>query len=134
MIYQVFCYDNLCTFLDDTINANAKIEAENLLKENQELALSSQSTRFSICATFVENNNTTWREIKDTDPEDTICQVFDTFTGTYTQVNSKTEAYALNEIRKQEYLKSIFLDKVYELDVIPVPEQPTITGVDTLPT
>lgn len=119
MIYQVNGFNVEPTYFDDVTNANAKADAEALLAQKQKDVLEYEAVRFSICATFVEGNNTTWRQIKDTDPEDTICQVFDTFTGTYTQVNSKAEAYALNEQRKQAFLVSVKLDKVYEVEVIP---------------
>lgn len=133
VIYQVYGYNVDPTYFDEVNNSNAKADAEALLTQKQKDVLEYEAVRFSICATFVEGNNTTWREIKDTDPEDTICQVFDTFTGTYKQVNSKTEAYALNKIMQNNFLASIKLDKVYELETMPVPEQPTIIGVDSLP-
>ena len=117
MIYQVYGFNVEPTYFDDATNANAKTDAETLLAQKQKDVLAYEAIRFSICATFVDGNNTTWREIKDTDPEDTICQVFDTFTGSYTQVSNKTEAYALNEQKKQNFLLSVGLDKVYEADI-----------------
>ena len=117
MIYQVYGFNVEPTYFDDATNANAKTDAEILLAQKQKDVLAYEAIRFSICATFVDGNNTTWREIKDTDPEDTICQVFDTFTGSYTQVSNKTEAYALNEQKKQNFLLSVGLDKVYEADI-----------------
>ena len=120
VIYQVFRYNTeLPTYFDEATNINAKADAEALLAQRQKETLESEACRFSICAVFTVRNRTTWRELRDTDPEDTICQVFDTFTGTYTQVNSKTEAYALNRIKQANFLASTMLDKVYEVDVIP---------------
>lgn len=120
MIYKVSGHLDSPVYFDETVNPNAKAEAEAIFKQKQQEVLNSEASRFSICATFVNGNDTTWREVLDTDPEETICQVFDTFTGTYTQVNSKTEAFALNEQKKQEFLVSIGLDKVYEVSEIPV--------------
>lgn len=132
MIYQVYGYNVEPIYFDDISNPNAKTEAEELLAQKQKEVLTAEAVRFSICATFVNGNDTTWREIQEFDPEDTICQVFDTFTGTYTQVNSKTEAYALNKIKQANFLASIKLDKVYELEAMP-DAQPTIEGVAQLP-
>lgn len=121
MIYKVNGFNVAPTYFDETTNPNAKSEAEALLAKKQIDVLAYESVRFSICATFVNGNDTTWREVQESDPEDTICQVFDTFTGTYTQVANKTEAFALNEQKKQEFLVSIELDKIYELTEIPKP-------------
>lgn len=118
-IYKVNGVGIETTYFDDTNNPNAKSEAEALLNESQTNVLVQEAARFSICATFVDGDNTTWREINDEDPENTICQVFDTFTGTYTQVITKTEAYALNEQKKQAFLISVGLDKIEELNEMP---------------
>jgi hypothetical protein len=120
MIYEVKGYNAEPTYFDEADNPNAKIDAEALLSQKQQDVLAYEAVRFSICATFVNGNDTTWREIQESDPEDTICQVFDHTVGTYTQVSNKTEAYALNEQRKQEFLLSLGLDKVNELTAIPV--------------
>lgn len=119
MIYKVFGYNTEPTYFDEQVNPNAKAEAEVLLAQKQSEVLTIEEARFSICATFVEGSNTTWRVIADTDPEDTICQVFDTFTGRYTECANKTEANALNEKKKEAFLKSNFLDKVYEVEIMP---------------
>lgn len=135
MIYQVNGYNADATYFDDAINSNAKAQAEALLAQKQIDVLSYEAVRFSICATFVNGNDTTWREVQESDPEDTVCQVFDTFTGTYTQCANKTEAYALNEQKKQDFLASVQLDKVYELEQIPntpsIP-QPISQGTQSL--
>lgn len=120
MIYQVNGYNVEPTYFDEATNVNAKADAEALLAQKQKDVLAYESVRFSICATFVNGNDTTWREIQESDPEDTICQVFDTFTGTYTQCPNKTEAYALNAQKQKEFLIYAGLDKVYEIDSIPV--------------
>jgi hypothetical protein len=119
MIYKVFGYNTAPTYFDEATNVNAKAEAEALLVQMQIKALSLEAIRFSICATFVDGNNTIWREVLDSDPEDTVCQVFDTFTGRYTECANKTEANALNERKKQEFLVNVELNKVYEVEVIP---------------
>ena len=118
MIYKVNGYNTEPTYFDEANDVDAKAAAEALLAQTQQDVLSIESIRFSICATFVNGNDTTWREVLESDPEDTICQVFDTFTGSYTQVNSKTEANELNEQKKQEFLASCRLDKVYEVTEI----------------
>jgi hypothetical protein len=119
MIYKVFGYNTQPTYFDEAVNINAKAEAEALLVQRQEEVLLNEALRFSICAIFVDGNNTTWREVLDSDPEDTVCQVFDTFAGGYTECANKTEAFALNEQKKQAFLTEIKLDKVYEVEVIP---------------
>ena len=133
MIYQVNGFNVEPTYFDEATHANAKSEAEALLAQKQADVLAYEAVRFSVCATFVNGNDTTWREVQESDPEDTICQVFDTFTGTYTQVNCKTEANALNEQKKQAFLASIGLDSVKELSELPKPpEQPISNGTQTL--
>ena len=120
-------------YFDESINQNAKEEAEYLLLQTQKQVLEQEKSRFSICATFVNGNDTTWREVQESDPEDTICQVFDNFTGTYTQVANKTEAFALNEQKKQEFLVEAGLNKVIELNEMPQPlGQPVSQGTQTL--
>lgn len=109
------------------------VDAQAALDVIKTAQLEAEKVRFSICATFVNGNDTTWREIQDSDPEDTICQVFDTFTGTYTQVNSKTEANQLNEQKKQAYLDSVGLGSLVELSEVPAPlPQPKSSGTQTL--
>lgn len=133
MIYKVNGYNVEPTYFDETTNPNAKVEAEALLAQKQQDVLAYEAVRFSICATFVDGTNTTWREIQESDPEDTICQVFDTFTGQYTQTQNKTDAHALNNQKKQEFLASIGLDKVFELAEMPkLQEQPTSQGTQNL--
>lgn len=123
MIYQVNGYNVEPTYFDETTNPNAKTDAEALLAQKQQDVLAYEAVRFSICATFVDGNNTTWREVQESDPEDIICQVFDTFTGQYTQVQNKADAHALNNEKKQAFLASIGLDKVIELAEMPQPIQ-----------
>jgi hypothetical protein len=133
MIYIVNGYNVEPTYFDETTNPNAKADAEALLAQKQQDVLAYEAVRFSICATFVDGNDTTWREIQDSDPEDTVCQVFDTFTGQYTQVASKTESYALNEQIKQQFLASAKLDKLEELAKMPAPiTQPISEGTQNL--
>jgi hypothetical protein len=119
MIYKVNGYNTEPAYFDEATNINAKAEAEALLAQRQKETLLVEAARFSICATFVDGNNTTWREVLDSDPEDTICQVFDTFAGGYTECANKTEAYSLNKKKEEAFLKAIFLDKVYEVETLP---------------
>jgi hypothetical protein len=132
MIYKVNTVYDLPQHFDVMTNPNAKADAEELLAQVRSEVLKKEAIRFSICATFVNGNDATWREVQDSDPEDTVCQVFDSLTGTYTKVATKTEAYALNEQRKQEFLTSCGLDTVTELEEMPTPVQPTTQGTQTL--
>lgn len=104
-----------------TLVVGTKTDAQAFLAQKQVDVLESEAVRFSICVTFVNGNDTTWREVQDSDPEDTICQVFDTYTGTYTECSNKTQAYALNEQKKQEFLASVYLDTVQETNELPKP-------------
>ena len=146
MIYKVNGYNTQTKyFVDQTTfeqNPNytlgilvvgTQTDAETLLAQIQTDVLSYEAVRFSVCATFVNDNNTTWREVLESDPEETICQVFDTFTGQYTECANKTEAYALNEQKKQNFLASCGLDAVVELETLPEePTQPISKGTQTL--
>lgn len=128
MIYQVNAFNDAPTYFDSASNSNAKSEAEVLLTQRREQVLIQESVRFSICAMFVDGANTTWRELNEEDPEDTVCQVFDHLLGEYEEAPNKTAAYQLNEQRKQEFLASIKLDKVYEHETMPS-NQPISSGL-----
>lgn len=135
MIYQVNGYNTQPTYFDETTNPNAKAEADALLAQKQSDVLAYEAVRFSVCATFVNGNDTTWREVQESDPEETVCQVFDTFTGTYTQCVNKTEAFALNAQKQYDFLLSLGLDKVYELEQMPSPQtiqQPISEGTQSV--
>ena len=146
MIYQVNGYNNKPTFYVDqathdanpnfsggTLVVGTQADAQNVLSELQQKVLAYEAVRFSICATFVNGNDTTWREIQESDPEDTICQVFDTFTGQYTQCSNKTEAFALNKQKQQNFLASIGLDSIVELNEMPIElAQPISKGTQNL--
>lgn len=133
MIYKVSGYNTDATYFDEATNPNAKAEAEALLAQKQTDVLAYEAVRFSVCATFVNGNDTTWREVQEADPEDTICQVFDTFTGTYTQCANKTEAFALNAQKQQDFLASVQLDKIEELTEMPAEiAQPVSKGTQTI--
>lgn len=146
MIYKVNCFgSNETYFVSQEIfdaNLNYKfgklivgnqVDAQELLLKNQVNALEQEKQRFSICATFVDGNNTTWRNLLDSDPEETVCQVFDSITGKYIECANKTEAYALNESKKQEFLVFAGLNSVIELDKLPnTLAQPVSEGTQTL--
>lgn len=121
MIYQVNIGEHSPVYIDEATNANAKADAEALLAQKRVEIMQREAVRFSICATFINGNDATWREIQDNDPEDTICQVFNHLDGTYTQVSTKTQAFELNESRKQDFLNSLGMDSVKELTEIPKP-------------
>lgn len=132
MIYQINKFYDKPEYFDEATNPNAKAEAEALLVQVRAEVLEKEAGRFSICATFVNGNNTTWRQVQESDPEDTVCQVFDSMTGQYTQAATKTEAYALNEQKKQEFLVSCGLDAVIELEEMPTQIQPVTVGTQDL--
>ena len=119
MIYQVNKFYTEPEYFDEASNTNAKADAEALLTKVRAEVLEKEAIRFSICATFVSGNETTLREIQESDPEDSESQVFDTLSGSYTQVATKTEAYTLNEQKKQNFLTSCGLDVVVELEEMP---------------
>lgn len=121
MIFQVNTFYNIPEFFDDATNPNARAEAEALLAQVRAEVLARETERFSICASFVDGENSVWRALLEDDPEDTTCHVFDTLTGAYTQVATKTEAYAINEQKKQNFLNSCGLDAVVELEEMPQP-------------
>lgn len=142
MMYRVNDFENEATYFvqdqatADELNSNpfisnkcfvgGKQDAEALLAQNQQRALQQEADRFSISASFINGDKVDWRVLEASDPEDTVCQVFDTFAGQYIQCANKTEAYALNEAKKQQFLANIGLDKVIELDVAPAKAKATI--------
>jgi PPE-repeat protein len=153
MIYQLNGYNVPATYyvadqatLDaaNAVNPNLKYvigtqaDAQTALTQKQADVLAYEAVRFSVCATFVDGNNSTWREVQSTDPEDTVCQVFNTYTGQYTQYPNKTEANATNSAIQLQFLTESGLDKLVELaDVTALPKplpatQPKSTGTQTV--
>ena len=118
MIYVVYGYNSEPVYFDSN-EVNSKESAEALLAQRQAKALQAEELSFSICTIFTDGENQTWKKTSDSDPEDMMYQVFDVYTGTYTQVHGKTAAFALNEQKKQNLLAAIKLDKVYELEQMP---------------
>jgi hypothetical protein len=85
--------------------------------------------RFTVAREIVNGNDTTWINANlDSDPEDSVYHVFNTFTGQHEKVESLTAARA----RKKE-LQNKF---VQEAQIIPLLEsyfkQPTSVGAQTL--
>jgi hypothetical protein len=115
--------------LANTINPNLNYvvgtfsDAQKALEIQQQNCLMYQSGAFSICSNIEIDDGVMWKTMRKEDPENGIYQVFDCFTGQYTQCSSKTEAINLNEQKKQQFLISCGLDKVYELNEIPQPNQ-----------
>jgi hypothetical protein len=132
MIYKVNKFYSEPEYFDDSTNPNAKTDAEALLAQVRFEVLAKEAVRFSICATFVNGPDTIWREVLDTDPEETVCKVFDTFTGQYTEVSTKTKAFALNEEKKQYFLTNCGLNAVEKLEKMPEITQPTTQGTQNL--
>lgn len=105
-------------YIKATVLVGTKSDAENFLLEKQKKILETEASRFHVCATFVVGNDHVWRALEDADPEDTICQVLDHLSGTYIQCATKTEGFARNAQVKQEFLESIGLGAVVELEVV----------------
>lgn len=141
-IYQVNRYNALPDFIvpdQATVDAavgnplvgaaiiGTQADAQTRLVQYQQECLAANMTRFSICATFVNGTDQTWREMQDTDPEDFTYLVFNQMTGQYTSCSSKTLALQENEARKAEFLALAKLDQVYPVDALPVPPAPKTT-------
>lgn len=132
-IYKVNSYNGLPTFYvnQETYDSNidtfkygrlivgTEEDATLALNELKKSVLDYEAIRFSICATFVNGNDTVWRAVQDEDPEETVCQVFNTFTGQYTECKNKTEANVLNESFKEQFLTDIGLNKVFQIEELP---------------
>lgn len=116
----------------------AELDAQQKLATKQQEVLVSESTRFSICATFSLGNDSVWRELQSTDPENIVCQVFNTFTGQYTEYQNKTDAVAANTALQNQFLASVGLDKVIThagIESLPRyinTQQPRTTGLQSL--
>lgn len=147
-IYQVNGYNEAPTFYvpDTTFLVNVapnnpyikavlvgtEQDAQVELVNRQKNVILQETVRFSVCATFVEGDNSVWREVLDSDPEDTVCKVFNAFTGQYISYSTKTEANAANEQMKQQFLATIGMDSVKTLDALPEYKQPATKGTQTL--
>lgn len=102
-----------------SIKIGTEQEANELLAINRQATLESEKLRFSIALTIVDGNDTTWREMIDSDEEDYLYQVFNNLTGQYKPCSTKTEALQENELRKQEFLVSVGLDSIKTVDALP---------------
>ena len=58
-----------------SIKIGTEQEANELLAINRQATLESEKLRFSIALTIVDGNDTTWREMIDSDEEDYLYQV-----------------------------------------------------------
>ena len=127
-------YDaNSATFKGGTLVVGTQADADAKLATLQASVLAYEAVRFSMCATFVNGNDSVWREVVSTDPEDTVCQVFNTFTGQYTSYPNQTEAKAANAALQAQFLDSIGLGAVTSPSALPVPPvQPKSTGTQTV--
>lgn len=144
MIYQVNQFNSEPIYFADsatietapigiTTRVGTQTDAENLLTQTQSQVLIQEAIRFSICANFEVPGGVVWRNLEPTDPDNTVCQVFNTFTGTYTEYQTVTEANAANKALQQEFLSSVNLDSIKVLDAWPEPpKQPTVVGAQTL--
>ena len=137
MIYRVNGYNSPATYyvsdqatldalltIDPTLNyvIGTKELAQQALEQTQQAALANEADRFSIMATVdsihMAESVTVWGAVPDTLLENTVYQVFDEHTGTYTQVPTQLEAEALNEQKKQRFLQDSGLSQLIELETI----------------
>ena len=133
MIYKVFNFNAVASFFDDAKDVDAKAKADALLTENKSAVLASEHERFTISSTFASENDTVWRNMLDTDPEEYTYQVFNTFTGQHVAYNTKTDALSACAELQEKFLASIFLDQVYELEALPTElPQPKSVGAQNL--
>jgi hypothetical protein len=95
------------------------VDAQNILSQEQQKLFDTEASIFTICSVFVNGNDSTWREVMDTDPEETPCQVFNTITGQHIFANNKTEGAQVLQDVKNQYLVHNNLDVVIELDTLP---------------
>jgi len=105
-------------YIQGNFKVGTKQDAEAFLEEKCATILVNEASRFNVCATFIIGTDHMWRAVQQDDPEDTICQVLDHSNGTYTTCQNKTEAFALNKQRKQEFLNSIGMGQVIELETV----------------
>lgn len=104
-----------------------QVDAQNALNTIQ-AAINADKQTFNQNLTIVNGNVTTVRALQDTDPENSIVQVFNPLTGLYTTYNSKTEALAAVQANIQAYLNFYSLDKVQVLNAMPFTPPNAITN------
>jgi len=134
-IFRVPRYSNTAVFvvtqeIYDTCSSNTdysglnlivgtNTDAQNILSQEQQKLFDVDASIFTICSVFVNGNDSIWREVKDTDPEDTPCQIFNTVTGQHVFANNKTEGAQVLQDVKNQYLSFCNLDVVTQLDALP---------------
>lgn len=117
-----------------TVKVGTQADAAVFLQTAQAQALEQCKDRFSICVTEIVGGNTLWRALAATDPNETTCQVFNTFTGTYAPYPTVTAAQQANMILQQQLLASFGMDSLLPVDSLPLPPPATApVTVDTPP-
>jgi hypothetical protein len=117
-----------------SVKIGTQQDAQTFLQAYQAQIIEQEAARFSIAANFSDGNgNTVWRALNSNDPDNTVCQVFNTFTGGYTEYQTVTEAKAAEVVIQQQFLKNVRLDAPVEVSAFPAaPKQPTVSGATTL--
>lgn len=99
-------------------------DAQQKVNELKQSYFEQEKERFTISKETVVGTDTTWSVIDEAnDPEDYLYQVFNTFTGTYEKVTTKTAALARREELKQQLTTELgdFFE-VATLSELPIPQ------------
>lgn len=108
-------------YFDDAIIPNAMEVAQQKLNEYTKAYLEQEKIRFHIARVEHNDIGERWFNLTDNEPEVADYRVLDQYTGTYSNAVTLTDALALVEQRKQQFIASLG-DKVSEY--IP-PVEPT---------
>lgn len=108
-------------YFDDAIIPNAMEVAQQKLDEYTKAYLEQEKIRFHIARVEHNDIGERWFNLTDNEPEVADYRVLDQYTGTYSNAVTLTDALALVEQRKQQFIASLG-DKVSEY--IP-PVEPT---------
>lgn len=84
-------------------------EANRISAENKQAWLEQEAYRFTVNRVVVEGNNTTWTTANiDTDPEEGLYCVFNTFTGQHEEISSKTQAWTRLDQIKNDFIAQYY--------------------------
>mgnify|MGYP006276628375 CR=1 FL=1 len=121
MIYEVRNQIDGFQYFDEATNPNAKTDAEAARVIAAANYLIQEKNRFSIAHTVVDGNDTVWREVNDSDPEEGDYKCFVHYTGQYETYQTLSAAKARVEELKKQLIVESFLDQIFELAEIPTP-------------
>ena len=108
------------TWTCNSITIGLEADATALLETNRLSFLDQQSYRFTIAKELVDGNNTTWMAADfDSDPVDTIYQVFNQYTGQHEKIQGTTNALARREEIKTQFVTEVGLDNWNIVDKLP---------------